>query len=80
MAIDFEAMTLSEVEEIELLTGRSIETIMNEDAPRGRVLKAIIWVMKKRTDPSFTLEQAGALSLKDAAALFQGDEADPKDE
>jgi hypothetical protein len=79
MAIDFEAMTLSEVEEIELLTGRSIETIMNEDAPRGRALKAIIWVLKKRQDPSFTLEQAGKLSLKDAAQLFQGDEADPKD-
>lgn len=79
MAIDFEAMTLSEVEEIELLTGRSIETIMSDDAPRGRAMKAIIWVLKKRQDPSFTLEQAGKLSLKEAAALFQGDEADPKD-
>jgi hypothetical protein len=79
MAIDFEAMTLSEVEEIELLTGRSIETIMSDDAPRGRAMKAIIWVLKKRQDPSFTLEQAGKLSLKEAASLFQGDEADPKD-
>lgn len=79
MAIDFEAMTLSEVEEIELLTGRSIETIMSDDAPRGRAMKAIIWVLKKRQDPSFTLEQAGKLSLKEAAGLFQGDEADPKD-
>jgi hypothetical protein len=79
MAVDFEAMTLSEVEEIELLTGRSIETIMSDEAPRGRALKAIIWVLKKREDPSFTLEQAGKLSLKEAAKLFQGDEADPKD-
>ena len=79
MSIDFEAMTLIEVEEIELMTGRSIETIMSDDAPRGRAMKAIIWVLKKRQDPSFTLEQAGKLSLKEAAALFQGDEADPKD-
>jgi hypothetical protein len=78
MTIDFDAMTLNEIEQIELITGRSIDSIMDEGAPRGRTFKAIIYVFKKRTDPNFTLEQAGEMSMEDATALFVGD-ADPKE-
>lgn len=78
-AIDFNSMTLNEIEQIEMLTGRNIDSIMGEDAPRGRAFKAIIMVYKKRTDPNFTFEQAGSLSLEEASALFGGDEEDPKE-
>ena len=78
MTIDFDTMTLNEIEQIELLTGRSIDSIMGEGAPRGRTFKAIIYVFKKRTDPNFTFEQAGEFSMEQATALFSGDE-DPKD-
>lgn len=77
MEINFDTMTLNEIEQIETITGRSIDSIMDDGAPRGRVFKAIIWVFKKRTDPNFTLEQAGEVSMEDATALFSGD-ADPK--
>jgi hypothetical protein len=78
MAIDFNAMTLNEIEQIESLTGRNVDSIMSEDAPRGRAFKAIIFIYKKRTDPNFTFEQAGSLSLEEATNLFGGDEEDPK--
>lgn len=78
MTIDFDTMTLNEIEQIELLTGRSIDSIMDDGAPRGRVFKAIIFVFKKRTDPNFTFEQAGEFSMEQATALFSGDD-DPKD-
>lgn len=77
--IDFNSMTLNEIEQIELLTGRNIDSIMGDDAPRGRAFKAIIFIYKKRTDPNFTFEQAGNLSLEQASALFGGDEEDPKE-
>lgn len=77
MAIDFNRMTLNEVEQIEMLAGRNIDSIMTDDAPRGRAFKAIIFIYKKRTDPNFTFEQAGELSLEEATALFGGDD-DPK--
>lgn len=77
MEIDFNTMTLNEIEQIELITGRSIDAIMDDGAPRGRVFKAIIWVVRKRTDPNFTLEQAGEMSMEEASNLFGGDE-DPK--
>lgn len=78
MIIDFDTMTLNEIEQIELLTGRSIDSIMDDGAPRGRVFKAIIFVFKKRTDPNFTFEQAGEFSMEQATALFSGDD-DPKE-
>ena len=78
MTIDFDTMTLNEIEQIELLTGRSIDAIMDDGAPRGRVFKAIIYVFNKRTNPDFTFEQAGEFSMEQATALFSGDE-DPKD-
>jgi hypothetical protein len=78
MTIDFDTMTLNEIEQIELLTGRSIDSIMDDGAPRGRTFKAIILVFKKRTDPNFTFEQAGEFSMEQATALFSGDDS-PKD-
>lgn len=77
MQIDFNTMTLNEIEQIETIAGRNIDSIMDDDAPRGRSLKAIIYVFMKRKDPNFTPDQAGAMSLEDATALFAGDE-DPK--
>lgn len=75
---DFESLTLNEVEQIELITGSSIDQLMDAGQPKGKAMKAIIFIMKKRTDPNFTIEQAGAMSMTDANALFVG-ESDPKE-
>lgn len=75
---DFESLTLNEVEQIELITGSSIDQLMDAGQPKGKAMKAIIFIMQKRIDPSFTLEQAGAMSMTEANALFAG-ENDPKE-
>jgi hypothetical protein len=75
---DFESLTLNEVETIELITGSSIDQLMDAGQAKGKAMKAIIYIMKKRTDPNFTLEQAGNLSMTEANALFAG-ESDPKE-
>jgi hypothetical protein len=77
-AFDFESLTLNEVEQIELITGSSIDQLMDAGQAKGKAMKAIIWIMKKRTDPNFTLEQAGNLSMTEANALFAGTN-DPKE-
>jgi hypothetical protein len=77
-AFDFESLTLNEVEQIELITGSSIDQLMDAGQAKGKAMKAIIFVMKKRIDPNFTLEQAGNLSMTEANALFAG-ENDPKE-
>jgi hypothetical protein len=75
---DFESLTLNEVEQIELITGNSIDQILDAGQPKGKAMKAIIFIMKKRLDPNFTIEQAGSLSMTEANALFAGDD-DPKE-
>jgi hypothetical protein len=75
---DFESLTLNEVEQIELITGVSIDQILDAGNPKGKAMKAIIFIMKRRLDPNFTIEQAGALSMTEANALFAGDD-DPKE-
>lgn len=74
---DFESLTLDEVETIELMTGASIDQIMSDGQPKGKALKAIIFIIKKRTDPSFTIEQAGSLKMSDVSALLVVE--DPKE-
>lgn len=74
---DFESLTLDEVETIELLTGSSIDQIMSDGAPKGKALKAIIYIIKKRQDPEFTLEQAGKFKMSDVNELLVVE--DPKD-
>lgn len=78
MQINWDELTLDEVEEIELLTDRSIDSIMDDGAPRGRTFKVIIWVLRKRTDPNYTLQDAGKVSLAEAAEMFAGDVKNPK--
>jgi hypothetical protein len=75
---DFESLTLNEVEQIELITGNSIDQILDAGQAKGKAMKAIIFIMKKRVDPNFTIEQAGSISMSEANSLFAG-EADPKE-
>lgn len=76
---DFESLTLNEVEQIELITGNSIDQLLDAGQAKGKALKAIIFIMKKRIDPDFTLEQAGQISMTEANSLFAG-ESDPKEQ
>lgn len=78
VTFDFESLTLDEVEQIELITGSSIDQILDAGHAKGKALKAIIFIMKKREDPNFTIEQAGKIPLTEANKLFVG-ESDPKE-
>ncbi len=76
---DFDSLTLEEVETIESITGVSIEQIMDEGQLRGKTLKVICWIVMKRKDPAFTIEQAAKFTFKQALDLFGGVEDDPKE-
>ncbi|CAB4149670.1 hypothetical protein UFOVP545_17 [uncultured Caudovirales phage] len=70
---DFESLTLEEVETIENLVGASIDEAFAEGKPKGKALKIFVWMIEKRKDPKYTIEQASKLSLKDALSMIQGD-------
>jgi len=65
-------MTLGEVTEWELLTGTPIDDLMSDKKPRGRSLTATVYIIKKRTDPNFTMEDASKFTMTEAFAIMSG--------
>ncbi len=78
MNIDYQTLTLGEIEQIEDLTGFALDDIVSVKVPKGKLLRALLFVMTKRTNPAFTYEDTAALSL-DKALELMGGEPDPKD-
>ena len=66
----FSTLTLDEVETIENLSGMPMDELMGVGKLKGKALKAIIWVARKRVDPNFKMEDAGKVTFADALELF----------
>lgn len=74
----FGTLTLDEVETIENLSGTAMDDLMGAGQLKGKALKALIWVARKRTDPNFKMEDAGKVTFAEALDLFKGVAEDPK--
>jgi|TARA_R110002051_G_scaffold295592_2_gene361402 hypothetical protein len=70
LELNFDDLTIGEIEEIEELTGRSIQSIQDPEAPMGSTLRVLAYIIKRRDNPEFTLEEAGDL------IVIQGDDDD----
>ena len=71
---DFESLTLEEVETIENLTNSSIDEAFGNGKPKGKALSVFVWIVLKRDNPSFKMEDAKKLTLKQALDMVKGDE------
>jgi hypothetical protein len=71
---DFDSLTLEEVELIENLTNSSIDEAFGNGKPKGKALSAFVWVVQKRNNPNYKMEDAKKLSLKQALSMIKGDE------
>jgi hypothetical protein len=74
-SFDFESLTLEEVELIENLVGESIDQAFGDGKPKGKALKVFTWIVIKRDNPKFTIEEASKYTLNQALSMIQGDEA-----
>ena len=72
--IDINDLTIAEVVEIEERTGLPLDALGQADKPKGKMLQALAYISKRRDDPSFTWEMAGALKISTAS-----DPVDPSD-
>lgn len=62
--IDANSITLGELEHIEDITGRNVVAELGRGQPSARTMTALLYVFKKRTDPSFTLEEARLMNVQ----------------
>jgi hypothetical protein len=72
--IDINDLTIAEVVEIEERTGLPLDALGQVDKPKGKMLQALAYIVKRREDPDFTWEMAGALKISATS-----DKVDPTD-
>ena len=61
--VDISDLTIAEVVLIEDKTGLPLDALGDADKPKGRMLQALAYIVKKRQDPAYTWEQAGELKI-----------------
>ena len=61
--LDVSDLTIAEIVEIEERTGLPLDSLGQADKPKGKMLQALAFVSKRRTNPDFTWEDAGALKI-----------------
>jgi hypothetical protein len=71
-----EQLTLGDLADIEDVSGVSLTGVDITNLPMKAVL-AVIWVLKRHEEPSFTYEKARALSIDAITAITAGLTANP---
>lgn len=69
LQVNLNDLKVREIEELEEIIGGPFDQAFASDKPRGRTLRALGYIIKRRENPAFTLEQAGELRI-----LFNADE------
>ena len=60
-------LTIGEIVTIEELTGLPFDAMTDPDKPKGKLLQAIAYISRRRENPEFTWEEAGALKINTTA-------------
>lgn len=66
-------LTLGEVSQLEELSGLSLTEIAEANAPKGKFMTALVYLAKRREDPTFTYSQAETLKLAEIQGIIGGD-------
>jgi hypothetical protein len=77
--MDISNLTLGEIAKVEEVSGQALAQLSEDDAPKGRLLAALALVIKRRTNPKYSLEEAEALTMNDINALLSGDDEAKKE-
>ncbi len=63
LEIDVNDLRVREIEELEEIMDCPFDEAFQAGKPKGKFLRAIGYIIKKRDNPEFTLEQAGELRI-----------------
>jgi hypothetical protein len=66
--VDISDLSIAEIVEIEDRTGLPLDAMGQDDKPKGRMLQALAFIVKRRDNPDFTWEMAGALKINTTSA------------
>lgn len=81
--MDINNLTIGELAEVERLAGMSLSAFGDPDKPQMNLMAALVYVIKKREDHSFTFNKALALGMNEITGILglnDDEDEDPKDE
>tara|TARA_R110000803_G_scaffold79437_1_gene145053 strand:+ start:2859 stop:3113 length:255 start_codon:yes stop_codon:yes gene_type:complete len=61
--LDISDLTIAEIVIVEDLTGMPLDALGQPDKPKGKMMQALAYIVKRREDPDFTYEQAGEIRM-----------------
>jgi hypothetical protein len=76
--MDFEDITLGEIAEVEDYAKMPFSDIAEEKIGVIKLRIALAWIIKRRTNPDFTIAEAEKLTPNDFAQLFGDDDTTKK--
>jgi hypothetical protein len=71
--IKIEELTLGEIEEIELMLGSGFDEALADGKPRGRALRVLYYIFKRREVPGYKFEDTEKLTQKEAVEFLTDD-------
>lgn len=67
--MDISKLTLGEVAKVEELSGQSMRNFGDDTQPMGKMLAALAFVARRRTDPAFSWNDALGLEMDEAMTI-----------
>lgn len=62
--VDLDALRIREIEELEEIIDGPFDQALADGRPKGKALRAIAYIVKRRENPDFTMEDAGELVIR----------------
>ncbi|MGY5131275.1 hypothetical protein ACWGJW_02440 [Streptomyces nigrescens] len=62
--MDIDSLTIDEIEVIEEIIDGPLDALAAPGAKKAKLLKAMAYVIKRRENPDFTIEDAGRLRIE----------------
>lgn len=63
LVVDLKTLKIREIEEIEEILGEAMDVAFAQGQPKGKALRAVGYILRRRDNPDFTLEDAGELVI-----------------
>jgi len=75
-----DVLTMDEIEQLEKLTGSSVNALFGKGEFPGRALKFLVWLLQLRSDKNAKIEEVGKMTFNQASVWVSEFLADPKEQ
>ena len=69
--MDIDTLTLGDIEDIENYAGLSFSDIGEDKPGVSKLRTALVWVLKRKADSSFTIEDARKITPDELSKIFE---------